>query len=805
MINLFFEGISILLLAEFNFFLISSVLFFYFFSFFKLKKIIFKNIFYFFIPIFYLFYNYSMLPEFFSSLGQDTFFELKADLGESIFYLKTLIMFLFDLSIFEKKRFWLVLLSSISSGYILYLIIFYFINKFKFSFQTTNKILKFSYFVVIILTVMNISFIFHKNYQIGKDLRQQVINHKDKINEEIKKINIIKEKNQKHLLLVNYIGESTGAINLSLYGYPFKTTPNLDILEKKDNFILFNNMYSRYVQTTFSLIDSLAICTDNEKYCTTSNFLPIIDILKKAKINTYLYSSQGSLGGHNLATQTVIDAKYKIFSASKRDILKGFDFIPLKQDKEFFLEEFCTNNQIFKNNNDDVVFLHSYAGHGAFGGYLKLIEKKNEFIYPNYINKKNFLGSDGKNFKLTREYDSAIEYIDNSVNTILECSINNSAVNDKPMIFIYFSDHGESSFTARQHDPSRLTYEMLHVPFFIYFNNKAIKEFNTEYNFLKSLRSKNLSLKILNDIFFDLFNLKIIDEKSNKILFEGTNYKNLNTKNLGHRKLSDGYILEKPTLWNVKYKKGLLEKIFTKEVLVSQDIGITNWKINNYLSFNKITDNTNIEKLICQKTANSLILQLKSSASLNCFEVSINFSKNRANILDSNGININLTLGNFLDSNYKKNTVWIVAKNINSVNGCNDALNWIQKNNLSFESILIEIPNRKLDFVKTDKDWTNCLKKINSIKNTEIAFELTQYNFEEFLNNKDYFISNEFKSLVISYKRGLESLITKNKFSESFKWHLKNFENISDFEKVIDTINLGAFTFRNNKDLNNLN
>lgn len=802
--NFFIKAISILLSTEFYFFLISSLLFFYFFYFSTIKKTFFSVLFYFLIPILYLFYNYSPLQEFFSSLGQDTFFELNADLGEAIFYLKTLVTFLFDISILEKKRFWLVLMSSIFSGYILYLILSYLINNFKQSTEFVSKLLKLSYFFLIVLTVVNISFTFHKNFKIGKNLRDQVINQKILIDEEIKNINILKKNKKNRLLVVNYIGESTGALNLSLYGYPFNTTPNLDSLKEKNNFILFKKMYSRYVQTAFSLIDSLAICTKNKEYCTTSNFLPIIEILKKAKINTYLYSSQGSLGGHNLATQTVIDAKSKVFSASKRDILKGFDLIPLKKDEEFFSKEFCTNKKIFEDNSDDIVFLHSYAGHGAFSGYLKLIEKRKDLIYPDYINKKNFLGSDYKNYKLVKEYDTAISYIDYSVSKILDCTISNTNASNKSMVFIYFSDHGESPFTARGHDPSRLTYEMIHVPFFIYFNDKAIKEFNTEFNFLKSLQSKNLSLKILNDIFLDLFNLELINKKNNDIFFQEKNYKNLNIKHLGHRDLSNGKISEKPTLWNISHKKGLLETIFTKEVLASQDIGITNWQINNYLNFNKITDETNLRKLICQKDANSLILQFKSSASINCFEVFINFLDDEAKILDINAKEINLTLNNFLDSSYKKNTVWIVANNINSVEGCNNALTWIKENHLSFKSLLIEIQNKALDFNKIDDEWTNCLKKINFIKNTEVAFELKKDDFQNFLSIKNYLNSNNFESLIIYHDNDLKSILD-NKFSKNFKLHIKNLENILDFEQIIDSIDLGAFMFKNNINLNNLN
>ena len=66
--------------------------------------------------------------------------------------------------------------------------------------------------------------------------------------------------------------------------------------------------------------------------------------------------------------------------------------------------------------------LHSYAGHGQYGGYLDTIPDKKEFKYPNYINKKNFLGKDFRNFKLISEYDSAIKYIDKTVLDVFNCA-----------------------------------------------------------------------------------------------------------------------------------------------------------------------------------------------------------------------------------------------------------------------------------------------------------------------------------------------------------------------------------------------
>ena len=62
------------------------------------------------------------------------------------------------------------------------------------------------------------------------------------------------------------------------------------------------------------------------------------------------------------------------------------------------------------------------------------------------------MGKDHKNFKLINEYDTVINYIDETLEKVVFCSLNESQQNNQPAIFVYFSDHGESPATARGHD-----------------------------------------------------------------------------------------------------------------------------------------------------------------------------------------------------------------------------------------------------------------------------------------------------------------------------------------------------------------
>ena len=103
---------------------------------------------------------------------------------------------------------------------------------------------------------------------------------------------------------------------------------------------------------------------------------------------------------------------------------------------------------------------------------------------------KNLLGKDYKNYKLYNEYDTAIEYIDSSVKEVMKCmgtKFKKSSANG----FYLFLRSRRSPATARGHDSSRLTYEMLHVPFIIIFNDAA-----QNIIIIKLMNLKNLKIKI---------------------------------------------------------------------------------------------------------------------------------------------------------------------------------------------------------------------------------------------------------------------------------------------------------------------
>ena len=114
-VEFFLKVIKTLLIEEITIFFPLIILFFYSFLIIKYKKdlSLFTKALILLLPIIFIFYSYSYLPDYFSSIGQDSLIEVRSDYGEAIFFLKNFFKLMFDPEIFKRNRFWLVLVSSL--------------------------------------------------------------------------------------------------------------------------------------------------------------------------------------------------------------------------------------------------------------------------------------------------------------------------------------------------------------------------------------------------------------------------------------------------------------------------------------------------------------------------------------------------------------------------------------------------------------------------------------------------------------------------------------------------------------------
>ena len=817
LLNFLIKVITVLVIEEALIFF--PLIFLFFFSIFtyvhkKNLKLIFKLLIYF-LPISYIFYVYSFLPNYFSSLGQDSLHETSfPNFGEAIFFLKNFFTSLLDPEIFKRRRFWLVLLSSLTSSVILYVLFKILYNKNKSLINYYNKIFNYSFILsslAVLYVLINLAIV---SFESGKDLRK----FEKEFSEDLTNYSI-SSKNNKDLILVSYIGESTNTLNMQVYGYPFKNTPWLKSQLKEKNFMLFNNIYASATHTMPSLIDALSICTKNcDSFdVTNKKYITLNDISEVLNIETQLYSNQGSLGTHNAAAKLVLNSKTQFFQESEDEKLLGNRYMPKMKDKEFFDKNYCKSKNLFKNKRPNMIFLHSYAGHGSFGGYSSLIDNNVKFSYPSYINEKNLLGKNYSNYNLVKEYDTAIKYIDKSLELTVSCTFQKAKELNRPAIFIYFSDHGESPASGRGHDSARLTYEMIHVPFIMIFNEKAHELYSDKIKYLNEIKDQNASLKIISEIILYLFEVDIYNNINNEQEFNHQKFKSQKIKSLLKRQLLNDNNKETNTFWS---SESLVEKL-KDEDLKFQDTSISLWQINNFLKSKKLSNKQKIKNLVCQHRANSFVLQFKASISIGCFETDIHFLENKTISTHDLDRDTNLIFDDFLKSKYRKNTVWLDSKNINKLENCNYAKKWLDKFSKNFESLLVELPTNSINTLE-NKNWIECIKSIDKIQNVEVAYYLDTLLLKKcsddlrkkILSSSNCSNLNEqsvqvldnlnIKSITFDFNTGKEAVDNDTNL-KNLKWHVWHVDSVKDINDLIIRQNTGIILVRNDKHLDNLN
>ena len=319
--------------------------------------------------------------------------------------------------------------------------------------------------------------------------------------------------------LIVYIGESTSVMNMGIYGYQRNTTPKLNELLKSDqNLLLFHNVFSTHTLTSNSLLEALSFSVTNSEDCLpiyNRRRISLVDVLQKGGLKCYLISNQEPKGKFDLASQLVFRNSENLFSQN----LSKTEYTELSSggrpmDDEVF-EKYFIRRIPFQENSSKAVFLHSYAGHGE---YLDAIPEKFRHNVDDFFDNSN-VGKIFENSAIRSEeieaYDSALRYVDYSISKIL------SFVKElqEPTVFVYFSDHGEAVFARLGHDSGRFVHEMARIPFLIYFNDAARREFPElfeKYSALSKTQSTS-SLAQFSSTLLDIAGLRVKKSETERI------------------------------------------------------------------------------------------------------------------------------------------------------------------------------------------------------------------------------------------------------------------------------------------------
>ena len=293
------------------------------------------------------------------------------------------------------------------------------------------------------------------------------------------------EKKEEGETYVFIIGESLHKKHMGLYGYLRNTTPNLSKMDNNGELTLFHNVYSNH---TFTLrVLSLAL-TEANQYNNKNYYdsLSIIDILKKANIDTYwitnqeLYSSWDSMiSVIGTSADHVVAINKRIGEQVKTDNYDGALIDKVKN----ILSQQSTKTR--------VLFVHLMGSHFS---YRYRYPHKEFTKYSQQLNPGEYGILASKNERINR-YDNSVYYNDYVVSSILEDLQKLHGVS----AFLYMPDHTDDVIGRRGHRASAFSYEMTQIPMIAWFSKSYKEKYLQKYKTFIGHTNTLFS----NDMFYD--------------------------------------------------------------------------------------------------------------------------------------------------------------------------------------------------------------------------------------------------------------------------------------------------------------
>ena len=278
------------------------------------------------------------------------------------------------------------------------------------------------------------------------------------------------------ILLV--IGESASRDYMKAFNkdYKYNTTPWLDQMAQRKNFILFPNAFSILPHTVTAVSNAMTeINQYNDKKFYES--CSIIDIAHKAGYKVHWYSNQGHLGCADTPV-TLIANTADVAKWTKQELNQvQYDESLLPYLKELDAEK----------NNFLVVHLK--------GNHFNFLNR-----FPESFTK---FGTPGK-YDLEVNYANSIAYTD----YVLEQIFNYAKDNLNLQAMVYFSDH--ATVPDKRRSPNFEGLASVRIPFFTYFADEYIAQHQEVYDTLK----KHENFYWTNDLAYELL-CSIFDIKSN--------------------------------------------------------------------------------------------------------------------------------------------------------------------------------------------------------------------------------------------------------------------------------------------------
>ena len=259
----------------------------------------------------------------------------------------------------------------------------------------------------------------------------------------------------KREIYVLVVGETSRAMEWSLYGYERKTTPRMEAL---DGLVHFTDVVTQS-NNTHKSVPIILSAASAENYGVLYDEKSIVTAFKEAGFRTLVIANQklttSMIGAFYREADTFIDMS-AFNTGSTLISLHDAAILP-------YLKK-----ELDKEDGNLFVVLHTYGSHF---NYHERYPKEFRFYRPD---KAEGIRASYKK-ELRNAYDNSIHYTDYVLGEIVDMLAKTNA----PASMLYLSDHGEDIFDdsrARYLHASPIpTYYQLHIPYVIWFS-KAYRE-----------------------------------------------------------------------------------------------------------------------------------------------------------------------------------------------------------------------------------------------------------------------------------------------------------------------------------------
>lgn len=319
-------------------------------------------------------------------------------------------------------------------------------------------------------------------------------------------------------LYVLIIGESVDKFGMGVYTPSLDNTPFLSNLAKNPLTLVYQNVYSSFVNTVSSITNAFS-----QGNLTTGLMFPrgdnILSVAKKANIKTYWISNQAKSGKYESAIGALASLADKNYFSL---VYTKDTFYTQKPDTVLLpkIEEILSK---LNTQNNNLLIIHLMGSHGT---YKDRYDRNFKEVDLSNSSRSGMLVNGGLiNPQTKKDYETyltSIKYTDLFLSKLYDL------LKDREDFYglLYYSDHGEqilfSSYQkAKDADPTepygrhnvaQFKYSMTTIPMIIKLSENYAHKYPQSYQSLKSHRNDIFT----NDNLFDLW-LDLMQVKSNSI------------------------------------------------------------------------------------------------------------------------------------------------------------------------------------------------------------------------------------------------------------------------------------------------